>query len=78
LLTDPPPPPSWQIWSKDFQKETRLWASLRAQTLARTVEGMMYYEEALKVRPCVHAYPRPRAIVMMRAQLACGILALPL
>jgi hypothetical protein len=30
--------------------ETRMWASRRAQTLARTVEGMMYYEKALEVR----------------------------
>ena len=29
--------------------ETRMWASLRAQTLARTVQGMMYYEAALRL-----------------------------
>ena len=37
------------IWSKEHVMETRLWASFRAQTLARTVEGMMYYESALKL-----------------------------
>ena len=37
------------MWSPKYRDETRLWASLRAQTLARTVQGMMYYEEALKV-----------------------------
>ena len=42
-----------QIWSAAIKEETRVWASLRAQTLFRTVEGMMYYEEALKVRHCV-------------------------
>ena len=26
-----------------------MWASLRAQTLARTVQGMMYYEAALRL-----------------------------
>ncbi|DAZ92454.1 TPA: hypothetical protein N0F65_000238 [Lagenidium giganteum] len=29
--------------------EVRLWASMRAQTLARTVMGMMMYEDALKL-----------------------------
>eukprot|EP00611_Tribonema_gayanum_P022145 TRINITY_DN4392_c0_g1_i8.p1 TRINITY_DN4392_c0_g1~~TRINITY_DN4392_c0_g1_i8.p1 ORF type:complete len:2019 (+),score=952.03 TRINITY_DN4392_c0_g1_i8:563-6058(+) len=38
-----------QIWSKRYFQETRLWASLRAQTLSRTVEGMMYYEAALRL-----------------------------
>jgi callose synthase len=28
---------------------TRLWASYRAQTLARTVQGMMMYEKALRL-----------------------------
>lgn len=37
------------MWHPKYREETRLWASLRAQTLARTVQGMMYYEEALKV-----------------------------
>lgn len=30
-------------------KETRIWASIRAQTLYRTVSGMMYYEKALRL-----------------------------
>ena len=30
--------------------ELRLWASFRGQTLARTVEGMMHYEQALRLR----------------------------
>lgn len=38
-----------QIWSKRILQDTRLWASLRAQTLSRTVEGMMYYEAALRL-----------------------------
>ena len=38
-----------QIWSKKYLMETRLWASLRAQTLSRTVYGMMQYEAALRL-----------------------------
>jgi len=37
------------IWSKKHVKETRVWASLRAQTLFRTVNGMMYYEKAMRL-----------------------------
>jgi len=38
-----------KIWSKKHVDETRTWASLRAQTLQRTVHGMMYYEKALRL-----------------------------
>lgn len=39
-----------ELWAKPhFQRELRQWASLRAQTLTRTVQGMMYYEESLQV-----------------------------
>lgn len=38
-----------QALSKKHIESTRLWASFRAQTLARTVEGIMYYEAALKL-----------------------------
>ncbi|KAH7433760.1 hypothetical protein KP509_07G084800 [Ceratopteris richardii] len=34
-------------------RETRLWASYRGQTLARTVRGMMYYREALRFQACM-------------------------
>jgi len=37
------------IWSKKFINETRRWASIRAQTLSRTVNGMMYSEKALRL-----------------------------
>jgi callose synthase len=37
------------MWSKEHLQETRIWASLRAQTLYRTVEGMMYSEAALRL-----------------------------
>jgi len=37
------------IWSPKYLMETRLWASLRAQTLSRTVFGMMQYEAALRL-----------------------------
>lgn len=38
-----------KIWSKKYVNETRRWASNRAQTLTRTVNGMMYYEKALRL-----------------------------
>ena len=38
-----------QIWSKKYVDEVRRWASLRAQTLSRTVSGMMLNEKALRL-----------------------------
>lgn len=38
-----------QVFAKNNLEETRRWASLRAQTLCRTVNGMMYYEKALRL-----------------------------
>lgn len=38
-----------KVWSKKYVEETRRWASIRAQTLSRTVNGMMYCEKALRL-----------------------------
>jgi callose synthase len=38
-----------KLWTKKYAEETRRWASIRAQTLSRTVNGMMYYEKALRL-----------------------------
>jgi callose synthase len=38
-----------KVWSKKYIDETRRWASIRAQTLSRTVNGMMYCEKALRL-----------------------------
>jgi len=38
-----------KIWSKKNYEATRIWASLRSQTLTRTVSGMMFYEKALRL-----------------------------
>jgi len=38
-----------KLWSKKHAEETRRWASIRSQTLSRTVNGMMYYEKALRL-----------------------------
>ena len=46
-----------QIWSKKYLMETRLWASLRAQTLSRTVYGMMQYEQALRLLASIERDP---------------------
>jgi len=37
------------VWLKKNIEQTRIWASIRAQTLSRTVSGMMYYEKALRL-----------------------------
>jgi hypothetical protein len=37
------------IWGKRDLQETRMWASLRAQTLFRTVDGMMHSEAAVRL-----------------------------
>ncbi|CAL0327582.1 unnamed protein product [Lupinus luteus] len=40
-----------EIWEKDENiLQLRHWASLRGQTLSRTVRGMMYYRRALKLQ----------------------------
>lgn len=38
-----------KVWSKKYADETRQWASIRAQTLNRTISGMMYFEKALRL-----------------------------
>jgi callose synthase len=37
------------MWSTPHLQETRMWASLRAQTLFRTVDGMMHSEAAVRL-----------------------------
>jgi callose synthase len=37
------------IWTQQHLLQTRMWASYRAQTLFRTVEGMMYSEAAVRL-----------------------------
>ena len=37
------------IWNAKYLQETRMWSSLRAQTLFRTVEGIMYSEAAVRL-----------------------------
>ena len=38
-----------QVWHPKHLQELRCWASLRAQTLYRTVQGMMHSEAAVKL-----------------------------
>lgn len=38
-----------QIYSAKYLQQTRMWSSLRAQTLFRTVEGMMFSEAAVRL-----------------------------
>jgi callose synthase len=53
--------PKKNIW-KDPQAsiELRMWASLRGQTLARTVQGMMYGEAALRLLAKIEQVPPSR------------------
>lgn len=37
------------VWSKEHSQETRMWASLRSQTLFRTVDGMMATDAAIRL-----------------------------
>jgi len=37
------------MWFKKFIEEARIWENIRAQTLSRTVNGMMYYKKVLKL-----------------------------
>jgi hypothetical protein len=37
------------IWSKEYAEDTRMWASLRSQSLFRTVDGMMASEAAIRL-----------------------------
>jgi callose synthase len=42
--------PKKQLWKEPHSAlELRLWASQRGQTLTRTVQGMMYYEAAIRL-----------------------------
>ena len=42
-------PDDQKIWSTKHLQETRMWASMRAQTLFRTVEGMMFSEKSIRL-----------------------------
>lgn len=44
------------IWSKEFLHDTRMWASLRSQTLFRTVDGMMNTEAAVRLLAEIEQY----------------------
>merc|ERR1719329_1343565 len=46
---DPPTIPE-KVWDDPLMNmEVRLWASLRGQTLARVIHGVMQYDEALQL-----------------------------
>ncbi|MCO5553164.1 hypothetical protein L7F22_006685 [Adiantum nelumboides] len=48
--------PETECWNdKEKAKVLRLWASHHGQTLARTVKGMMYYQEALETLAYIDA-----------------------
>lgn len=67
-----------QAMSKTHLEDTRLWASFRAQTLARTVEGIMYYESALRLLANCEGIKDPKQnhdIVLQKFQyvVACQV-----
>ncbi|CAM9413645.1 unnamed protein product, partial [Sphacelaria rigidula] len=53
-----------QALSKKHIESTRFWASFRAQTLARTVEGIMYYEAALRQLATVEKVDKDKVSLM--------------
>ena len=55
-----------EIWRSSVLAETRRWASIRAQTLSRTVEGIMYYEDALRLLAQLEGVQHEEAEVLVR------------
>ena len=53
---------------KRAKLELQLWASYRAQTLARTVRGMMYYEQAIRLLAVVSHSPAFRSCFFVVAK----------
>ncbi|GLD91630.1 hypothetical protein PINS_up000163 [Pythium insidiosum] len=50
--------PKKNLWKDpNTALELRLWASLRGQTLTRTVQGMMYYEAAIRLLAQIEEVP---------------------
>lgn len=70
--------PKKNIW-KDPQTaiELRMWASLRGQTLARTVQGMMYGEAALRLLAKIEQVPEAKIEELIKTKftyvVACQI-----
>ena len=37
------------MWSKKYIVEARIWSSIRAQKLSRTINGIIYYKKVLRL-----------------------------
>jgi hypothetical protein len=65
------------IWSNKHVRETRMWASLRAQTLFRTVEGMMQTEAAIRFMADLESIRSPSinslAVLKFNYVVACQV-----
>ena len=38
-----------EMWSKKYIVEARIWSSIRAQKLSRTINGIIYYKKVLRL-----------------------------
>lgn len=70
--------PKKNLWKDPASAlELRLWASLRGQTLARTVQGMMYYEAAIRLLAELEQMPPERVEELIKTKftyvVACQI-----
>ena len=67
------------IWSPKYIQELRIWASCRAQTLFRTVEGMMYTEASIRLlsdlEDCEHSDIEIYSKIKFNYVVACQIYA---
>ena len=65
------------IYSKKYLQQTRMWASLRAQTLYRTVEGIMCTEAAIRLYADIENYTLQEKEVLAKMKfnyvVACQI-----
>lgn len=71
-----------QVWHPKHLQELRCWASLRAQTLYRTVQGMMHSEAAVKLyaelEQLSHAEVTSRPSLVVIEQVSCPLTMLSL
>ncbi|DBA01290.1 TPA: hypothetical protein N0F65_001795 [Lagenidium giganteum] len=70
--------PKKNLWKDpNVAMELRLWASLRGQTLARTVQGMMYGEAAIRLLAEIEQVPAQRIEELIKTKfsyvVACQI-----
>jgi len=64
-----------EVYAKGLSLELRLWASMRGQTLVRTVEGEMMCEKALKLQAAWDGTPPDQVEELVRQKFTCIVSA---